>query len=271
MFHAQFPPPPSQSLRASTGTDARARAGSSTPDEVSTGCLSCLTALLPRRRARTATNTGTNLNNLGPRRAAVFGRTAKFEKISTEEQSQYLLDGHPVFGEPYARQQEKPASTRAQRVLAEDTQSTVYERRNPNAPVLVKVAKFLFENSAKVLDDLALKVLTAATDEVASHFALEIRHDKLKGNTPCTLTRRVNGHTLDQFFRNPSLAGSMSVDDLAGKVNDLQEAVAWLNAQGFEHRDIHPKNVMIDLDSNKLVLIDFPSQGSNHRLSAGQL
>ena len=95
-----------------------------------------------------------------PRRATVHGRTANYEKVSTDTQSQYTLDGHPVFGGPYTRLHERAEQDRTQRILAQDTQSLVYQRRNPNAPVLVKVAKFHFENSAKVLDDIALTVLT---------------------------------------------------------------------------------------------------------------
>jgi serine/threonine protein kinase len=195
--------------------------------------------------------------NVPPPRAPVPGRVAKYEKVSDSAHSQYLLDGHPVFGEPYARQHETPQLSREQRAFAQDTQSTVYQRHNPNSPVLVKVARFPFESTAKELDDIALTVLTQADKDIASHFALEVRHDKLKDGKACALTRKVNGFTLKQYFENPRLASSMSVDTLKEKLNDLQTAVDWLNAQGFRHNDIHKGNVMIDLDSGKLVLIDF--------------
>jgi serine/threonine protein kinase len=93
---------------------------------------------------------------------------------------------------------------------------------------------------------------------MAKHFAIEVVH-KTKDGKPSFLTRWVHGVTLYDYFRRSGFASRVNVDDLAAKVDKLQDAVAWLNQNGFDHCDIHEENVVINLASKEkeLVIIDF--------------
>ncbi len=217
------------------------------------GCVPCCEAIFGRRNA----GGDIGLTEVAPRRAVVPDRTVLFTKESTDTESQYLLGNVALFGPPYPRNRNSPNRGAHRTIIGQETQSTVYERRNPDAPVVVKVARFSLENSAKVLDDIALKVLTEAPEDVVGHFAVEVRHDKLKDGRPCVISRKINGCTLKQYFKDPRMGQKISVDSLPGMVEGLRNAVAWLNHNGFVHQDIHRGNVMIDYDNGNLVLIDF--------------
>ncbi len=144
---------------------------------------------------------------------------------------------------------------RKDRFLAHGTEGNVYSRNNQALPVLLKVYR-QSPPSIDLLDRIALMLCDTPDREMASHFAVEVRH-KNKGGRPSSLVRKVNGPTLESFLADASIAPSVSLDALTTMAAELQRAVAWFNRQGFKHGDIRPANILLDLDAGKLVLIDF--------------
>ena len=60
--------------------------------------------------------------------------------------------------------------------------------------------------------------------------------------------------TLGTWMRNSFTAGT-GADVFADVVNQIIEATAWMNTQGFQHFDVHPGNILVR--KGKLLFTDF--------------
>jgi serine/threonine protein kinase len=225
-----------------------------TQSDQSSGTNFCgLFNCLPRRRSRSNQNQATRPS---PPSSTQRTRTAVLEKRVIGSQSQYTLNGVDLFGR-YARADgSKPQASRFERRFDAGTQASVYSRNNPNSPVLVKKVKFAFEQSADTLDRAALLLAQTPRRDMARHFAIEVRHNKTKDGQPAVLTRKVEGPTLHGYMRR-GRASPIDHSRMQRQLVQLRKAVAWLNEHGFEHRDIHAKNIIVEQDTGRLVLIDF--------------
>ena len=192
---------------------------------------------------------------------AAPGRTVNVEKLTTADgRKQYTIAGRPLF-DAYAVDRPKSRQSQAKREVDRGAQSVVYKRRNELAPIFVKTPRKPIDDVAartRFLDDLANVLATTPDRDTAAHFAIEI-HKQASDGTTKSLTRKVDGPTLADYFSQPKKwAAKLDVDTLPAKLDALEDAVTWLNAQGFEHRDIKADNIVIDLkDEGRLVLIDF--------------
>jgi hypothetical protein len=174
----------------------------------------------------------------------------------------YLMRGQPLFP-AYSVLDEKADK---QEYVGSGTYHDVFRRRNPLATVFVKRPKEPRADAGlhtERLDELAALLSTPENREQAVHFALELNVIDREGQMK-TLTRKVTGPTLWSYFNEPNeWAAKVSVDTLPDQLRALEGAVHWLNEQGFRHQDIKEDNVMIDLATGKLVLIDFGSMDRN--------
>jgi hypothetical protein len=184
-------------------------------------------------------------------------RTAALQKQTIGSHSRYTLDGVNLFGNYLRADGNKPHAPRDKRSAGSGAQASVYWRNNPNSPVLVKKIKGKFEQSADTLDRMALLLTRTPRGNMARHFAIEVLHHKSKDGGPAVLSRKVEGPTLYSYMRRDDTSSADFKVGMQTRVAALRDAVAWLNEQGFEHRDINERNIIVEQDTGRLVLIDF--------------
>ena len=75
--------------------------------------------------------------------------------------------------------------------------------------------------------------------------------DSLEG--PVLVLEYIRGRSLDEIYRGKGCPW----EDAKEVVNQLLDAVAYLHENMVVHRDIKPKNVLVEEESGRVVLIDF--------------
>ncbi|BAZ79725.1 GUN4 domain-containing protein [Sphaerospermopsis kisseleviana CS-549] len=115
-------------------------------------------------------------------------------------------------------------------------------KRNPDPGVLA-ISQRLFENEAKILQDLGkhdqIPALYAYFEDKGEFFLVQ---------------EFVDGHDLNQEI---VLGKKLSEEKAIKLIQEILEVLSFVHQQNIIHRDIKPSNIMRRHDDGKIVLIDF--------------
>lgn len=233
----------------------------------------------PNRQSARSPATKTNderFNALRPRRpssgegAMRDQRESRFVSSLTKTVEnglkQYKLNGVPI--EPAyptkSRLADSSALIRERSEIVKKNSVAIYQRRNPASPVLKKEKAGLVRETQEKIEVRNELALFVSNHPNSKHLVVEIFSGEKDGQ-PNYITRQINGFSMEDSARLEALRRDLGPKEFRAKMDELSDAVKWLNNSGYFHNDITHGNIMYDVDNKAMALIDFEDAGRHQR------